>query len=495
MTDDPSGSQQVVSERKVRATSEMSKVSSSKFEVEKFDGKGNFGLWQRRVKALLVQQGLHKAVLGKSKKPTSMSDEDWEDIDLRAVNTIILCLADEVMYNVMDEETTVGIWDKLEKLYMTKSLSNVLYLKQKLYGLRMKEGTAITEHLNTFNKIIADLLSINVKVDEDDKALIFLTSLPSSYNHLVTTILYGKQTLKMEDVTSTLLSEEIRLQASTEESSAGLVVNDTSGGRGRSRERDAGKGRSRSKSKSKKVKCYFCKKEGHMKKNCEKRKAWLRNQNSSADTASVASDSGQDVLTVTTDSDSHGDWILDSGCSYHMSPNRSLFDTYKSCEGSSVMMGNRTSCKMVGIGTVKIKMFDGVVRTLTDVRHIPDLRLNLISLGTLDSTGCSISISGGVVKVKKGAMVVMKEEKKGNLYRLIGESVIGGVAVTSSEDHDADDTELWHMRLAHMSEKGMLELHKRGVLKGIKSCKLNFCKFCLFGKQKRLSFRTSSHKS
>lgn len=50
MTDDLSGSQQVLSETKFRATSEMSKVLSFKFEVEKFDGKENFGLRQKRVK-------------------------------------------------------------------------------------------------------------------------------------------------------------------------------------------------------------------------------------------------------------------------------------------------------------------------------------------------------------------------------------------------------------------------------------------------------------
>jgi hypothetical protein len=37
-------------------------------------------------------------------------------------------------------------------------------------------------------------------------------------------------------------------------------------------------------------------------------------------------------------------------------------------------MGNDISCKNVGIGRIKIKMFDGIVRTLTDVRHVPDLK-------------------------------------------------------------------------------------------------------------------------
>ena len=62
-------------------------------------------------------------------------------MDRKAANTIQLCLADEVIYNVMDEETITGLWLRLETLYMTKSLSNKLYLKKQLCGLRMKEGT------------------------------------------------------------------------------------------------------------------------------------------------------------------------------------------------------------------------------------------------------------------------------------------------------------------------------------------------------------------
>ena len=106
----------------------------------KFDGTGNFGLWERMVKDLLVQQGLVKALYGKTKKPEKMTDDESEKLDMKAVHTIRLLLADEVMYDVMEERSTVGIWLNLVKKYMFKSLTNKLYLKQKLYGLKMTEG-------------------------------------------------------------------------------------------------------------------------------------------------------------------------------------------------------------------------------------------------------------------------------------------------------------------------------------------------------------------
>ena len=72
-----------------------------------------------------------------------------------------------------------GLWSRLVTLYMTKSLFNKLYLKKQLFGLRMKEGTVVFEHLNFFNKVTSELLVVDVKIDEEDKTLIFLSSLHS----------------------------------------------------------------------------------------------------------------------------------------------------------------------------------------------------------------------------------------------------------------------------------------------------------------------------
>jgi hypothetical protein len=70
-------------------------------------------------------------------------------------------------------------------------------------------------------------------------------------------------------------------------------------------------------------------------------------------------------------------------------------------------MGNDATCTIIGIGTIKIKMSDGVVRTLENVRYILDMRKNLISLGTLDSKGYSYKSENGIMKVSKGSMVVI----------------------------------------------------------------------------------------
>jgi hypothetical protein len=53
------------------------------------------------------------------------------------------------------------------------------------------------------------------------------------------------------------------------------------------------------------------------------------------------------------------EWILDSGCFYHMCPNRDLFSTYETYNGGVVLIGNNVVCNVEGKSTVRIKMHDG----------------------------------------------------------------------------------------------------------------------------------------
>ena len=63
------------------------------------------------------------------KQPENMNNIDRLELEARAVIIIRLYQDDDVMYHVMDEESTSTIWIKLESQCMSRSLSNKLYLK------------------------------------------------------------------------------------------------------------------------------------------------------------------------------------------------------------------------------------------------------------------------------------------------------------------------------------------------------------------------------
>ena len=83
------------------------------------------------------------------------STDDLKKLDQKVKSTIRLCLSDSVLLNVSEEATTKDLWEKLGKLYQSKSLVNKLFLRKKLYNLRMRDGDSVAEHLNAFNTVVS----------------------------------------------------------------------------------------------------------------------------------------------------------------------------------------------------------------------------------------------------------------------------------------------------------------------------------------------------
>lgn len=153
---------------------------------------------------------------------------------------------------------------------------------------------------------------------------------------------------------------------------------------------------------------------------------------------------------------------MDSGCSFHICPNRSLFSSLNMAGGGKVLIGNNMLYSVKGIGAIMLKLHDGTYKMLQDVRFIPELKRNLISLGMLDSCGHSFRAEDGVLKVLKGFMVIMKGVRQNGLYVLEGTTISGDLAAVV--DQDIDKMMIWHMRLRYLGEKGLKELSKQGLL-------------------------------
>ena len=116
--------------------------------------------------------------------------------------------------------------------------------------------------------------------------------------------------------------------------------------------------------------------------------------------------------------------------------------TFKEINIGKVVMGDNNSCDIAGIGSIAVKMFDGVVRTLTDVRYIPGLKRNLISIGTLSRQGYSYKGDTGTLKICKGATVVIKGVEKDGLFIKLGSTYMGVATVVAGAN--IDNTSQWH---------------------------------------------------
>ncbi|KAG8486717.1 hypothetical protein CXB51_020156 [Gossypium anomalum] len=453
-------------------------MASLKYEIPLLDRNTRFALWQIKMQAVLAQMDLEDALLGIDKMPSTLTDEEKKRCDER-----------EDCRCIMEEART--------NMYVENSNKQVAYEAASLCS-SLEKGASVHEHLTVFKEILSNLEAMEVQYDKEDLGLILLCSLPPSYSTFRDTILYSRESLTVDEVydSLTLYDKMKHLVVKPDSQGEGLIVRgrqdrNTDDDRGRTQERNhraKSKGRSKSSNRGKLV--TSVRRKGTLNLSAISYKIRLKgrlrikrenNQKILVKLMCVEDYSdGELVVASVNDSKVSEEWILDSGCTFHMSPNRDWFTTYETVSE--------------GVGTIKVKMFDGVVRTLSDVRYVPELKRNLISLSTLDSKGYRYTAESGVLKISKGSLVVMKGQRKtAKLYVLQGSTVTGDAAVASSSLSDDDITKLWHMRLGHMSENGMVELSKRGLLDGQGICKLNFCEHCVFGKQKRVRFTRGIH--
>ncbi|XP_022889192.1 uncharacterized protein LOC111404645 [Olea europaea var. sylvestris] len=353
-------------------------------KIDKFDGT-NFGFWKIQMEDYLYQKNLYKPL---HEKPEDMTNDEWELLDRKALDTIRLTLSNSVAFNIKNEKTTTSLMAALSSMYKQPSTANKVHLIKKLFTMKMTEGERFGEHLNEFNEMTDQLNMAEITFSDEVRALLILGQLPKSWNGTVTAIRSsaGKSILKFEDVMSMILIEEIQDRQ----------------------------------------------KQNRM-------------------------------------------WVIDSGASFHATSNRELFTSYEPRNLGKVYLGDDQPCDVVGKGEIQIKL-NGSVWKLKDVRHIPNLRKNLISVGQLSNEGYVITFNSDIWKVSRGAMTIARGKKNCTLYTTMSACRI--IAVTASNE----DPNLWHQRLGHMSQKGLKYMHDKGKLPRVQSIDADLCESCIFGK-------------
>jgi len=129
----------------------------------------------------------------------------------------------------------------------------------------------------------------------------------------------------------------------------------------------------RSKSRSGIV-CWKCEKKGHLKKDCKSRKGKEGDaQQETNNEANVMGDMLQDALILSLENIIDA-WVVDSGASFHVTPDKKHFHDYVQGDFGQVRLGDDKPCKIVGMGTIFIKQQNGNQRLLKKVRHVPDLK-------------------------------------------------------------------------------------------------------------------------
>ena len=501
-------------------------MKRTKCEIERFDGDGDFSLCKRRMYAYLSVSGLKDVLIEKTKVEEDI-DEDEKDSEKKkkiieeeitrsercekAMNIIFLNVGDHVLRKIERCTTASETWATLEKLYMPKSLPNRVHAQLRLYSFKMQDIKTIDDNIDEFLKIIGDLSNLSIEVPEEVQAILLLNSLPPRYDQLKETLKYGRDVIKVDEVSSSARSKENELKdvARSRSSSECHFARGRSENRGsQSGQENKKNSRSRSKSTNKKKVCWICGKEGHYKKQCYK---WIeRNKyrgQAERGESSLVRDDAHDLVgliaaevNVSHSTDESNEWILDTGCSFHMTPRRDLFIELTEATAGRVRMANNSITEVKGIGSIRFHNPDGMTFVLHGVRYMPEIGRNLISLGTLENKGCEFKAAKGILKITRGCTLIMRGYRKGSdtLYFLNevarkAESCSGESSPTVINLSEKDQTQLWHSRLGHVGQKGLEMLVKKGCVPSDQVSIIKFCEDCVIGKTHKVSFGLAQH--
>ena len=129
--------------------------------------------------------------------------------------------------------------------------------------------------------------------------------------------------------------------------------------------------------------------------------------------------------------------VLDSGSAFHVCPRRDWFYSLREVSDGTVTAVDGEVLPIAGVGDVRFRMWDGVVRTVTGVKYVPGVRRSLVSLGELDTRGCEIRARGGSMELLRNDKVVIRGTKRGGVYYMVG--TVESASTVVSTDTSASD--------------------------------------------------------
>ena len=178
------------------------------------------------------------------------------------------------------------------------------------------------------------------------------------------------------------------------------------------------------------------------------------------------------------------EWIKDSGCSRHMTGNKSLFSTYHKCDGGNVTFGSNAKSKIIGKGTIS---HDSL--SIDDVAHVDNLGFNLLSISQLCRNKYNVLFSENGSKILKDGITIAKGVLKNNVYVMKLDSTSRDKLCLTSLD---ESSTLWHRRLGHANMRLIQNLSSKDLVRNLPKLKYDqhFCDACKVGKQVH-----SSHKA
>ncbi|KAL0381857.1 UNVERIFIED_CONTAM: Retrovirus-related Pol polyprotein from transposon RE1 [Sesamum angustifolium] len=364
---------------------------------DKFSGQF-FKRWQQRMKIWLTMKGLLTVIQVTRPEPTDTDPKtaeiaQWTERDQIGRGAILSALSN-TLFDVYcsDSYTAKSLWDELDRKYNTEEQGLEKYSVSKFMRYQMVEDRSVAEQTHEIINLEHALADAEMKLPEKFLVMSIVDKFPKSWKNFGMTLKHQKGRLSLDDLMIAIsIEEEHRNQTHKmpveHQPRANLIVGKQRVNKINSNSKAINKGKTTKNKKPKANKpCWNCGQVGHWAKLCPNKKAKTGQAvvNMVVGGSSGASTSGAtegyvsvqpELLTIYEPCD----WLIDTGANVHVCADKSLFVSYQAITGKTVSMGNSSTAKVLGIGSVDLKFPSGRILSLKRVHHVPTVRRNIIS--------------------------------------------------------------------------------------------------------------------
>lgn len=458
-------------------------MADMKFNIEKLNG-SNWQTWNIRMEMLLARDDLWDVV--KNEIPVEKDRTTaWKTSDRKAKATIILLLEDSQLPLVRNLVFAHEVYLALKNFHQKTTRSIRVSLLKKLCAMNLTVNGNIEDHIRDFDDLFDRLDTAGTTLDKDTKICMLLRSLPASYDGLVTALdICSDDDISLEVVKAKLIDDYNRQQ---ERKGSGHVKVEKAMRSAESKPDHHTTGGLRT--------CHYCKKPGHYKQNCRKFLANKKKEESSSGSikAKAARSDSQDVAFTVMQKEKTSSWLIDSGASAHMTNDQSFLESLEKFDSGFITMadGKKTQIKGEGngvlygtIGSDKVMKIE-----MNDVKFVPGLSANLISVGKLAMKGLKVFFDNDECNIVNtdGAVVATGTRYCGLYYLNVAETSMAAL----HGRHTQDCQHQWHRRFGHRDWVAAERMLKEEMATGlrVRDCGLRMvCECCMEGKSARLPF-------
>ncbi|KAJ9546855.1 hypothetical protein OSB04_019398 [Centaurea solstitialis] len=371
--------------------------------------------------------------------------DNWAYNEYSCRNYILNAL-DDSLYDIYSTFATAReIWESLETKYKTQVACSKKFAVGKFLNFKMNDSHSVVKQVEELQILAHELDVEGMGLNSNFLVSAIIEKLPPTWKDFKLYLKHLTEEMTFDQLVLKLRVEEDNRKTETDggtslDPNANMVTGNTSKEKFNNERFLKSKGKfpamkhgfnakhppppNKRPFKKQTTHCWVCGKGGQKAKDCR----FKRNQGNGggnggagpSNQANIADTENRFIGVIEANMTTNNvDWWLDTGASRHICNSQSLFSTYTKVHNDEPMfMGNATTSKVEGKGSVTLKLTSEKELVLSNVFHVPEISKNLISGPVLSNKGFKVVIESDKFVITKGGVYVGKGYLNEGLFKL-----------------------------------------------------------------------------